>query len=140
MQNTSLISDTGVRQISLQVSQPAAAWIRSALAKIEDLTALAPGWDGYNGKIIDATVAVQAVRFVLDHAYPSLPEPAIVPTSEGGIQIEWHRGGIDFEVSISDDDSLVFLEDAETGQIDEQPADQANSIFGSIIGRLAASA
>jgi hypothetical protein len=140
IRSTSLISNAQEQRFSLQVSQPAAEWIQSAIAKIEGLTTLAPGWDGYSGKMIDSTVAVQAVKFVIDHAYPTLPEPAIVPTAEGGIQIEWHRGGIDFEVAISDVESTVFVEDTETGNIDERPADQANSIFGDVIGRLAASA
>lgn len=140
IRSTSLISNESTQQISLQVSQPAAAWIRAAIGKIEDLTALAPGWDDYNAKIIDATVAVQAVRFILDHAYPTLPEPAIVPTSDGGIQIEWHRGGVDFEVAISDEESTVFVEDTQTGEIEQRPADQAAVVFGNVLGRLATSA
>lgn len=29
------------------------------------------------------------------------PAPSCVPTSEGGIQLEWHRSGIDLEIEIS---------------------------------------
>jgi hypothetical protein len=134
---SSLISGSVGRQFSVRVEQPAAEWVAAALERIEELTALARGWDGYDAKPIDATVAVQAVRFVLDHAYPSVPQPAIVPSADGGIQIEWHRGGIDLEVSISDHESTVYVEDHETGTSEERPAAEATVIFSNLFGRLA---
>jgi len=30
-----------------------------------------------------------------------LPPPSIVPISDGGLQIEWHRAGKDFEIEFS---------------------------------------
>ena len=134
---SSLISGSAGRQFSVRVEQPAAKWVAAALERIEELTALARGWDGYDAKPIDATVAVQAVRFVLDHAYPTVPQPAIVPSADGGIQIEWHRGGLDFEVSISDHESTVYVADHEQGTSEERPGAEATIMFSNLFGRLA---
>jgi hypothetical protein len=137
-QSSSLISSVSERsRFEIQVTQPAADWVRAALDRIQDLTTLAPGWDGYAARAIDATVAVEAVRWVLDHAYPTVPQPAIVPSADGGIQIEWHRGGVDFEVAINEVESTVYLEDHETADIQERPAEEATAIFSSVLGRLA---
>lgn len=124
--------------VSLSVEQPAANWLRSAITRIEDLTALAAGWDGYEASAIDAGVALQAVRFLLDHAYPAVPQPAIVPLADGGIQIEWHQGGIDLEISFSDQESGVFVEDHHTSLIEERPVSEASAVFLNLIGRLTA--
>lgn len=125
-------------RISLNVEQPAADWLRAAIRRVEDLTALAPGWDGYGAKAIDAGVALQVVSFLLDHAYRTLPEPAIVPLADGGLQIEWHHNGVDLEIAFSDDEAAVFLEDHQTGLTEERPVDEASAVFSNVMGRLTA--
>jgi hypothetical protein len=125
------------KEISFNVSQPAADWLRQSIQRIQDLTALAPGWDGYGAKPIDAGVAVDAVSFLIDHAYPTVSEPAVVPLADGGIQLEWHVGGIDLEIAFSDEDGGVFLEDQATGATEEHASNEAGRVFVRSIGRLA---
>jgi hypothetical protein len=33
--------------------------------------------------------------------YPAAGLPQIVPTVHGGIQLEWHRGGVDLEIEVA---------------------------------------
>lgn len=59
-------------------------------------------WDGYEGKgpCLGQPV-IDVARFI-----------AIVPTSNGGLQIEWHCNGWDVEVEVSDEGEFmgVFAE------------------------------
>jgi hypothetical protein len=121
------------RVIKLQIESPAARWFRDAVAEVEDLTTLAGDWNTYGASPVDATAATQAVRFLVDTAYSDLARPAIVPLSEGGIQIEWHRGGIDLEISFSDVEPGVYFEDVTSGASEEAPLSRARSY---VLGNL----
>jgi hypothetical protein len=48
------------------------------------------------------------------------PKPSVVPTSRGGIQLEWHRAGVDLEIEIESPDRVnVFFEDDREGTEEE---------------------
>jgi hypothetical protein len=55
------------------------------------LSALEFGWDGYTG----ASITRAAMAMV--------EEIAVVPTSDGGLQLEFHRDGWDFEICVGPD-------------------------------------
>jgi hypothetical protein len=57
------------------------------------LARLEPGWDTYDAQPI-APAAISAARRFLD----GLDHPSVVPTSDGGVQVEWHVNGVDVEV------------------------------------------
>lgn len=75
----------------------------AGLEALDRLSALEPGWDSYKGKPI-TKAALDAARAIL--STPGYP----VPTSDGGIQIEWHCGGVDLENSIHPDGTLEECE------------------------------
>jgi hypothetical protein len=114
-----------------------ASWLRSAVTRIEALTALARGWDSYNAQPVEAETAMQAVRFLLDSVDPNLPEPSIVPLGDGGIQIEWHRGGVDVEIAFCDEASGIYIEDRATGASIEEPLAAAATLLGEHTSRIA---
>lgn len=58
---------------------------------LEVLANLKQGWDGYDGRPITEQ-AMNAARHL-----------AFVPMNNGGVQIEFHAGGIDFEIEIQPD-------------------------------------
>ncbi len=37
------------------------------------------------------------------------PPPSVVPTYEGGIQVEWHRNGVDLEIEIGPDGNAEYF-------------------------------
>ena len=48
------------------------------------------------------------------------PLPSLVPTSQGGIQAEWHQEGIDLEIEATSSHRFaVYLEDVESGKSEE---------------------
>lgn len=123
--------------VRVKVQTPAASWVRDAIAEIEQLTALSADWDTYGASPITASAATKAVRFLVDNAYAELARPSIVPMSDGGIQLEWHRGGVDLEISISDGDSGVFVAHAGAGESEEAPLSDARSHLLSRLSQLA---
>jgi hypothetical protein len=85
-------------------------WLYTVLGRLQYLISLRPNWDSYGARPIDPN----AVIFALEFLRTSLPHdgkaPQIVPTSTGGLQLEWHANGVDLEVEVdpSGDVSLSF--------------------------------
>jgi hypothetical protein len=102
----------------------ASPWYRAALDRISGLTALAVGWNGYDAREIKADMAIDAAKFLTEVAFPGIAAPSIVPLSDGGVQIEWHRGGVDIEVAFSDDEPGIYVVDRE-GDEAELPLPEA---------------
>ena len=98
----------GGLRISLDRHTP--PWLFIVLGRLQHLIALRPNWDSYGARPIDPN----AVVFALEFLRTSLPHdgkaPQIVPTSTGGLQLEWHANGVDLEVEVdpSGDVSLSF--------------------------------
>lgn len=67
--------------------------------KFDELCELPEKWDSYDAKRISLKVVLKATDLMrmLD-----MPEPSIVPCSDGGVQLEWHRDGFDIEICISE--------------------------------------
>lgn len=97
-----------------QVEPP--VWLPDLLVDISKLGELEENWDSYGARRIDRRcieAAVSVLRAILDVA---TPRPSVVPTSSGGIQFEWHRGGIDLEIEIESPSRMnVFFEDEQVG-------------------------
>lgn len=87
------------------------------LYALNKLTALPPNWDSYGARQINVSCAAVAFHVLMDAMREDTPAPAIVPTSDGHIQFEWHMRGIDLEVEvISPVDINVMYEDHYSGQ------------------------
>ena len=70
-----------------------------ALKEIGEFSELKDNWDSYGGK---ATTA-ESVEVAKIMASP----PQVVPTPEGGVQFEWHKGGWSIEVEIAPDGKIT---------------------------------
>ncbi len=95
-------------------------WFSKSVEQLKDLLKLAPGWDGYGAEPISRVAFHNAVRFLA--TFPSLiPPPQIVPTSEGGIQLEWHKQPVNVEIEFSPDDSIrAYYPDRRSEPIEEE--------------------
>lgn len=71
---------------------------------IANCTRLPHGWDSYGGEPTTQAAAVAALRF-LDALRTA---PAVVPCSDGGLQLEWHTAGYDIEVAFGTDGGIEF--------------------------------
>lgn len=82
---------------SLSASYGPPAWIATVAQHLGDVLALPPNWDSYGSRTPQVPAALEALNFLLRVMGPNTPLPAVVPLSDGGIQLEWHRRGLDVE-------------------------------------------
>lgn len=106
------------------LSYPAVpAWWNSVKSQLDELGRLPPGWDSYAAKVITASSRSTALDVLRQIATRKTPKPAIVPTSDGSIQVEWHTRGIDLEVRVLSSTRIgVSFEDEQNqlGPIDDE--------------------
>jgi hypothetical protein len=74
-------------------------WITSVVDRLGHLFALAEDWDGEGARPLDFDTAMEALNFLLTKALHETPAPQLIPTSAGGLQLEWHCGGSDLEIT-----------------------------------------
>lgn len=74
------------------------AWLDPTVERLAHLLGLAADWDSCGAQAVDPEKADLALNTLLAVMNAESPPPAIVPTSNGGIQLEWHRSGIDLEI------------------------------------------
>lgn len=98
-------------------AHPIPEWARGMLRKISELGELEEDWDSYGARPIDRRCAVTAAEIILNLMDSEMPEPSIVATTGGGIQLEWHRAGADLEIEIQSPTKVeVFFEDGRTDE------------------------
>ena len=86
---------------TLEDRQRRPRWEAQTAERLRRLMELPPGWDSYGASPVDGSIVgytQQILSRVMDEATPL---PQIVPTSTGGIQLEWHQQGIDLEVEVT---------------------------------------
>ncbi len=92
------------------------AWLEPTVRRLLDLLSLLPDWDSYGARSVDrlhVNAAFQVLSLIMRH---DTPAPSVVPTNRGGVQLEWHTGGIDLEIeTLSTQELLVSFEDSTTG-------------------------
>lgn len=82
------------------VPSPRSDWFNQLCTRLDELTSLPVGWDGYLGQ----PVSFQSANFVanmLERLYQdNVPAPSLVPGSDGSVQVEWHRNSYDVELDV----------------------------------------
>jgi hypothetical protein len=125
----SLTTQAGGPEIfNLKISQKPADWFGGALARITELTGLQENWDGDGAPKVEAKWVAEAVVFLTQIAHPGIAEPSIVPLADGGLQIEWHRAGVDVEVALSEDDPGLYISDRDTGERTEHAVSAVDAV------------
>lgn len=83
-------------------------WWRPRLqVRFNELMTLEEGWDGYQGQPVAVTVAKFAASLLEQICIEGMWEPALVPGSDGTMQIEWHRYGYDVEIDVLGPNNIV---------------------------------
>ncbi len=77
---------------------------KTALLKLTNFAALAPGWDSYGAKPISLRAILKAKRLLGQLTGTWYP----VPLSDGGVQLESHENGIDVEIQVWADEGDVI--------------------------------
>lgn len=105
-------------QIPLEglLSQP----LTEVISRIVSFARLPPNWDSYHAKEVDPLLIESALQFLIQEIPRSLPLPSAVPTTAGGIQLEWHCNGVDLEIAFRSPRNLhVWFEDLIDGSESE---------------------
>lgn len=74
-------------------------WFQATLNRLAGFLSLEEDWDGYGAQCIHESAVKRAVA-VLDAVCPAGSEPWTVPTSEGGVQLEWAHNGVEVEIEV----------------------------------------
>lgn len=117
--------------------QPLPAWFDPLMQGFADLLTLPPNWDSYGAGPIDPNLVHEAMNFMNNILGSSSPAPRVVPLSSGGLQLEWHRKGIDLEVVFDrGEEPFFFSRNRVNGEEAEQALPKNSPLLRTIIDRL----
>lgn len=109
------------------------------LAVLDEIAALKRNWDGYDAPPI-SPAAIEAARRALNVA--KWPEGYVVPTPNGAVQFEWHKGSVSIECEFEEDGKglaiLFFCDRAPSGitaeeEIELPASDDAFRILAAMV-------
>ena len=115
-------------------------WFDAVRTSLEDLSSLEPGWDSYHALPTAPESIESALGFLASVLSPDSTPPAVVPLADGGVQLEWHRAGLEVEVAFApDEEAEMYVADHETGHAwDFNPSSPAFEEIRPLLTRLRA--
>jgi hypothetical protein len=117
--------------------QPLPGWFDPLVQGFVDLLTLPPNWDSYQAGTIDPKVVHDAMNFINAALGPTSPAPRVVPLSSGGLQVEWHRNGIDLEVVFDrGEEPFFYCINRANGEESEHSLPEHAALLKSIIANL----
>lgn len=82
-------------------------WALALQDRLNELTSLPVGWDGYVGLPVSFQCAHFVVSMLERLCQGDVPPPSLVPGSDGSLQVEWHRNMFDVELDVLDVQNVV---------------------------------
>lgn len=118
-------------------SKESERWVAETLMALDRLTSLEPDWDTYGGKATTVEAALSALMFMLDALTPADEVPQLVPTGDGGLQLEWHTDHVDFEVVFDESgNGVAFYRDTLRAIADERPLDEVEDAIDKYLSQF----
>jgi hypothetical protein len=95
-----VVSEAPITPVEYLMTDSGQKWREPVIRRLNELTALQPGWDGYEGVSVTFESAYFAMEVLEACCYGDDPTPQIVPGTSGDLQIEWHleRGDIELHI------------------------------------------
>lgn len=84
----------------VRVRELSSSWALQLNGRLEELTSLQRGWDGYAGEPVSFQSAYFVANMLERLCESNVPAPSIVPGSDGSLQVEWHRNLYDVELDV----------------------------------------
>lgn len=126
--------------VSIGPRSRASSWITPALRTFNRLLNLPAGWDSYGANRIEIGSIEQALQILDRLMTENTPAPSIVPTADGGVQLEWHTHTVDLEIVVSPDRKPAFtFDDCISGQEHSGPVLDDWGLLKSLASRLSVS-
>lgn len=127
-----------IGKLTIDLNNNPEDWLEHVAEAFERFMMLQDNWDSYGAVPIQEECIRHAVRLLDILAPLHLPEPAVVPTSFGGVQIEWHLLGIDLEIEVLPSLRLgASFQDSNTGEEWDQDVCDDFTSLGQALQRLA---
>jgi len=101
----------------LTLNQP---MIWGVLSKLESFANLTHGWDGDQAPTICPQVIAATRKLISSHADLIASPFFVVPTLEGGVQLEWRRGSRELELELINPSQIEYLFTDEDQNISEE--------------------
>src|SRR5262249_2651943 len=76
-------------------------WEAVVVPALVKFAGLPIGWDSYGAPPPRRDAGLFALEILQSVMRPRTPPPQVIPSSAGGIQLEWHENGIDLELHIT---------------------------------------
>ncbi len=112
-------------------------WVPPTIEAFERIRSLSANWDSYGSKSIDGELIREALSTLGAVMQVDSPAPSVVPLSDGGLQIEWHRRQQDLEITFAIDETPQFFYRNRTAGISEEgPVRSKTSKLISLLGSL----
>jgi len=94
-------TETGESQFVFELDGVEPAWFRPILRELAELLELPRNWNSYGAPPIAPRAVTRGMQ-VLSEVMSSgdTPCPEVTPTTQAGVQFEWHARGIDLELAI----------------------------------------
>lgn len=125
-------------KVILELQGQPPGWIEPTLKALGQLLTLPPNWDSYDARPVDLANVWAAWQLLAATLRDDSPPPAVVPTNDGGVQVEWHTQGIDLEIIVATPRPwYVSFEDAQTGEAWEQEIPNDPGALAPWVARLA---
>jgi hypothetical protein len=101
------------------------------ISDLQRLAALRRGWDSYGAQPLRASTVARTVTHL--HSIllrEDIPAPTLVPTRSGGLQLEWHRRGIDIEIVVppSGPIEMLFIDPEEGVELEADSIDEVRIV------------
>lgn len=113
-------------QLAIDLSDqtlPRPRLVSAALNQLNRLLELDEGWDGQAGRAISLPAAQTALWLILSLTDEDSAPPHVLPTVDGGVQVEWlvAGNGLEIEVDPSGGGAYVLaVDDSDRTRIDEE--------------------
>jgi hypothetical protein len=106
----------GKHRVTIRLTGDAPAWLDPTIRTMQQLAALPANWSSYGSRPIEFVAMIRAANVLAEVLEPDGLAPTMVPTLQGGVQLEWHRNGDDVEVEFSPDGAVsdVYVYDRRT--------------------------
>lgn len=116
-----------------------APWVEPTLRTLSSFFFLPTDWDSYGARTPDPACVLAAWRLLSAVLRDDSPPPAVVPTGRGGVQLEWHRNGVDLEIEVIAPRQFVVSFEAEaTGEAWEKTLTDELTELLALLDRVAA--
>jgi hypothetical protein len=82
-------------------ASPERKWQIEVQSQLLQYAKMEQGWNSYGAPAVTWDAGMFALSILNDIMRPRTPIPQVVPSSAGGVQLEWHEKGIDLEIHVT---------------------------------------